>query len=422
MLNAISFNDRDNFNRKPFACNLIKLLESDCDVFPLAINGAWGTGKTEFCIKTVHLINTEYSDKLVAGYFDAFSEDHFNDPLTSLLAILYRSFVKSEDKAKILTKISRVILTVGQKIISDSYPMAGELISEIKKLKEETVKENFVNRVNIESRITELRNLIDEISHNKTFVLFIDELDRCRPDFALHLLEIVKHIFNAPRLKIIFVINIEQLAEIVKHNYGNNEITSRKYLDKFFHIQLRIPNFSIDAYGKKFSNSIKYFEIELERLGLLDFPLFKNDRYSQSNNSLVLKLLNELIEFRNLSLRDIEKLTKHLYIYATFTSCNMDQYLGFKLITAYAIFQFTFNEQLYVNYQNQNVNFSSSHDILINEPPDGKIYKSMRYVLYELLYGNKDEVIADFSGSYTLPERRSFLINTFSSLESLINN
>lgn len=52
MNDCITFDDRDEFERKPFAEKLIRLIEEDVDVFPLAINGEWGTGKTEFCKKS----------------------------------------------------------------------------------------------------------------------------------------------------------------------------------------------------------------------------------------------------------------------------------------------------------------------------------------------------------------------------------
>ena len=45
----LTFGDRDDFNRKPIAEKIIKLLESDIDVSPLLIDGDWGTGKSEFC-------------------------------------------------------------------------------------------------------------------------------------------------------------------------------------------------------------------------------------------------------------------------------------------------------------------------------------------------------------------------------------
>lgn len=100
MSEVITFSTRDEFNRKLFAEHLIKLLKNKHEFFPMSINGPWGTGKTEFCKKTVHLINQEHSESLVAEYFDAFSEDRYDDPLTSILSTLYQTFESEETKSK----------------------------------------------------------------------------------------------------------------------------------------------------------------------------------------------------------------------------------------------------------------------------------------------------------------------------------
>ena len=66
MHQEITFDARDEFNRRPFAERLIVLLKNENSLFPMSINGDWGTGKTEFCKKTVHLINQEHND-LICG-------------------------------------------------------------------------------------------------------------------------------------------------------------------------------------------------------------------------------------------------------------------------------------------------------------------------------------------------------------------
>ncbi|MBS9778043.1 MAG: hypothetical protein KGV50_04690 [Gammaproteobacteria bacterium] len=47
----ITFENRDEFQRKPIAEKIIQLLKSEIDISPLMIDGNWGIGKTEFCCK-----------------------------------------------------------------------------------------------------------------------------------------------------------------------------------------------------------------------------------------------------------------------------------------------------------------------------------------------------------------------------------
>ena len=42
-------------------------------------------------------------------------------------------------------------------------------------------------------------------------VIFVDELDRCRPIYAVQLLERIKHFFNDERITFVFSVNLVQL-------------------------------------------------------------------------------------------------------------------------------------------------------------------------------------------------------------------
>lgn len=430
MANEITFDARDEFNRRPFAERLIDLLKNENSLFPMSINGAWGTGKTEFCKKTVHLINQEHNDLFVAEYFDAFFEDRYNDPLTSILSKLYLIFGSEEEKKRTIGAILRVVATTaGQKLIEYWCPQVGKITEEvqsaIKQIKEQTVKEAFEARANLEKDLNELRDQINEVAGDKTFVLFIDELDRCRPDYALHLLEVVKHVFNMPKLKIVFVINSEQLVEIIKHSYGNNEQVAKRYLDKFFQLQIKLPNVTLSSFKEEVHNSIMYLNMELNRCGLIDFPLFKeNIRTIGDRSYLILQLLKEFVEAQNLSFRDVEKLVKYLYVYLTFDASLSQKVTGYKLISIYALLQFAFNGVIYQNYIKNSNPFKDHDDWLIDHIPDKGATISVRYILYSILYTEDNKLVNSLFGPWSsdmdMNERRKIMVNAFHSIDNLL--
>lgn len=70
--------------------------------------------------------------------------------------------------------------------------------------------------------------------------MFVDELDRCTPEYAVKLLERIKHYFNNDRITFVFSVNLEQLQHTIKSFYGNNFEASR-YLDRFFDLRLSLP-------------------------------------------------------------------------------------------------------------------------------------------------------------------------------------
>ena len=71
-------------------------------------------------------------------------------------------------------------------------------------------------------------------------LLFIaDELDRCRPSFAIELLERIKHLFGVPHLVFLLGIDCNQLSQSVRAVYG--EVDAANYLNRFFDIELNLP-------------------------------------------------------------------------------------------------------------------------------------------------------------------------------------
>lgn len=73
-----------------------------------------------------------------------------------------------------------------------------------------------------------------------TVVLLVDELDRCRPDFAVQTLEIIKHLFNVRRLVFVIALDVNQLSKTVKNVYGDG-FDSVGYLERFFNLLTMLP-------------------------------------------------------------------------------------------------------------------------------------------------------------------------------------
>jgi hypothetical protein len=76
---------------------------------------------------------------------------------------------------------------------------------------------------------------------NAPLVVIIDELDRCRPDFALGVLETLKHFFRADNLHFVLVTNRDHLALSVAHRYGSGS-ASGEYLQKFYDFVVYFEN------------------------------------------------------------------------------------------------------------------------------------------------------------------------------------
>ncbi len=132
---------------------------------------------------------------------------------------------------------------------------------------------------------------LKNLSSEKKIIIFIDELDRCRPDFAIETLEIVKHYFDIPNIVFVLSLDIEQLSHSIATCYGQN-MDSSGYLRRFIDFQVNIPKAKLNG------EMLKGFE--------------SNDK------RLVLEIFNHF----NLSIRDFLKMNKDLLFFYNKTNVN----------------------------------------------------------------------------------------------------
>lgn len=316
-----SFTERDDFNRKAIAENLIKLLTSnDINISPMVIDGGWGTGKSEFCLKTISLIKDSYPHEYHVVYVDAFKSDHTGEPLLSLLGEIISTccpeqkqndFIDKMGKAAgfLLKKVSKAAIHY---VVKESCDGLHEEFQEALNGTSDSIIDYSVNallkdQVESEKKLKTLQDSLREISDDKKIIIFIDELDRCRPDYAIDMLETIKHVFNIAKIKIVLVANIEQLTVAINHRYGNNVVSTHRYLEKFIKYKVNLPQILHSNTGRV-SSSLRYFNYLIRKSILL------NETWGALSQK-VEELLSELIEIHNISLRQIEKLVLSLEVY-----------------------------------------------------------------------------------------------------------
>lgn len=77
-------------------------------------------------------------------------------------------------------------------------------------------------------------------NQKKPLVFVVDELDRCRPDFALDLLESIKHVMSVPGIVFLLVYNGKQMCGHIRCRYGDN-VEADIYLNKFINLSTLLP-------------------------------------------------------------------------------------------------------------------------------------------------------------------------------------
>ena len=234
----------DALGREKFAKHLTDLVNSAGNVpFCVAVDGGWGSGKTFFLKRW----RTEFAKKDKAAseqgnviYFDAWEDDFHVDPLTAIIGQLWKE-IKSPVFKEICDSVKENWETIIGKTVKTACHYYGPgLVPDLTSGDLQTVSRKIVGEY-LETRqsIDELKKLLKELADktkketNKPLVIVVDELDRCRPTFAIELLERVKHVVGVPGVVFVFGVNLKELEKSIKSVYG--DIDSEDYLRRFFH-------------------------------------------------------------------------------------------------------------------------------------------------------------------------------------------
>jgi KAP P-loop domain protein len=382
----LTFDKRDEFNRKPIAKKIITLLESDIDVSPLLIDGDWGTGKSEFCQKLINLMDKE---KYHLVYVDAFKTDYMEEPLLALLAEIIKTCTLGEktekqvERQKELIKALasaakfgvKTVLKAGvnfllkQNVEELSEEWKGAVEEPIKELAEKTIEATtealLKEQVEAERNIKALQDCLKGIAKDKPIIIFIDELDRCRPDYAIDMLEIIKHVFEIDKIKIVLVANMKVIRLAVDHRYGHG-VNSYSYLDKFIKFRITLPNSSksIVEFSDDKNNSFTYLEHLVSNSSLLKGK-YHNDLIKGNNTNYLLnrELILSLVTRNNVSLRDVEKIIRNFEIYAAINKEEKRSPLMAVLYT-FSIFLYAINPEMLFGLSKGNADIESVANVV----------------------------------------------------------
>ena len=147
----------------------------------------------------------------------------------------------------------------------------------------------------------------------KPIILFIDELDRCRPDYAVDMLEVIKHVFDVENVKVVLVTNTKQLRAAINHRYGV-EVDAQKYLDKFLKYSFALPDKIVARFEEEralaaveyFKQLIRKSRICNELQGLI---------YESPEDISFINFIGDMIARHDISLRETERFVRFLEIY-----------------------------------------------------------------------------------------------------------
>lgn len=260
----------DSIGRNKDVCYFISLLDSLEEGNSIAINSSWGSGKTFFVkhIKMVLEANNEFCNNIEKkdketinshyNYFCNISKINMSNKL--YLPIYYDAWKYDNDDDPVMSIVYEIISTLNNKYdfegvninykkllngIFDALKLSG-LPNFIDAINKDENLSNIIKSRDLKTKIDEFLNILPE-ERADNVVIFIDELDRCKPTYAVKLLERIKHYFNNDIITFVFSTNLEELQSSVKCVYGS-DFNAYRYLDRFFDLKLPLPEIDIDNY------------------------------------------------------------------------------------------------------------------------------------------------------------------------------
>ena len=143
-----------------------------------------------------------------------------------------------------------------------------------------------------------------ETHNDLPLVVLIDELDRCRPTYAIELLETAKHLFSVDRIVFVLCLDRAQLTHSVRAVYGS-DFNADGYLRRFFDIDYRLPLPGRSAFIFAISKELQI----AEQLKLL---ASEGRLHSRIGDPTSMHFIANVLDASPLSLRDMQQALNRL--------------------------------------------------------------------------------------------------------------
>lgn len=270
VLGDLTFESSDDMlKRKKHAEHLTKFLYENSEINVISVNSAWGTGKTWFVRMWINYIKTHpaYKEQITPVYYNAWENDDFDNAFIPLLAEL-----SQQTDAQFGEKYERYKQATGAVIKAGFVNVAKKLTAGIvdiqayfDKMEEKELYDSYISQFeSAKSARSDFSEALEAYAteQNKKIFIFVDELDRCRPTFAIQTLERIKHYFEVEGVQFILLLDQEQLSHSVKVLYGNGCNTAG-YLRRFIDVEFNMPLPNSKRYFSNKANSQDQFYFEV---------------------------------------------------------------------------------------------------------------------------------------------------------------
>ena len=347
--------------------HIVRSIEGPC---VLSVDAAWGAGKTTFLNIWAQYLRNQ---KFPVVEFNAWETDFSDEPFIALSTELTEGLKdygyaygsvrgKINDMRQKTKEVARSIVPGIIKAAAAGVPLVGgELGQTLASLAEEKLNVYEKARKSVKmfrSTLQDMANTLSKLKEGRPLVVMIDELDRCRPSYAVELLEVAKHIFAVDHVVFVLGVNRSQLKHSVKALYGD-EFDALGYLGRFFDLEFRLPE----------PDRTAFINAMLKETGINDCLERLRDQYKPKDTSKeeeeVQNLLQAFLVTPDLSLRQVAQAIHRLGL--VFASLREDQPLFARMTVVMFILR-VLDLELYRQFVDGEVTDLEVVDAVFNRP------------------------------------------------------
>ncbi|MGM9830600.1 MAG: P-loop NTPase fold protein [Paludibacteraceae bacterium] len=309
----------------PFDGDLLSRNQASADVltqiiknteggFTLSINADWGYGKTTF-VKMWEMFLRKEGYKTI--YFNAWESDFVAEPMMALIDGI-RYGLQGQNLTAENLQLSMALGQVATRLLK--LVPQWKLVAEIAEIFQNGIndcledKTDLQKYLSVKSIVSDFRKQLIELAKavggDKQVIIFVDELDRCRPDYAVQMLERIKHFFAIDN--IIFVLSVDKivLCKSIRAVYGGLDIDTGAYLRRFIDLDFDLPKPHPHDFIK-----VLYEQHKLnEYCSTYENYLAKTWGTKKDSNAVLLDSIISCFVSVQHSLRDIEKYISRLNV------------------------------------------------------------------------------------------------------------
>jgi len=304
--------------------SLTDILKNIKDPFVACINASYGQGKTTFIeLWQAYLESIGIHSML----FNAWENDYTENSLACIIAEIKSALdkkiksTKAEDRLSIEKQFDKMV-KLGAKVVKAALPAAvkittsgvlkidnfcEDIIGEFAEKSTETIIKEYSKNKDLFAEFKKaLHKNISHLSKDYPFFIFVDELDRCRPDFAIEVLETIKHLFDVEGVIFILTLDEKHIEAVIKNTYGS-EVDAFGYMRRFIDLSYSLPVADRADYCREMFQRfdlIPYF-VEREK----DIKIKDPESFKAIEASAI-----AVVQYFKLTLREIEKIFTKLAI------------------------------------------------------------------------------------------------------------